>query len=124
MFLRRKTRQKEAIRQAFVRAGRPLSPHEVLAFAAETVAGLSISTVYRSLAALVEDRWLASVAIPGMATRYEVAGQTPHHHFHCSACDKLFDVPGSDVDLQPTVPKGYTVTGQEFFLYGMCGECR
>ncbi len=43
----RNTRQKEAIRTAFLKADRPLSPDEALAFAQKQVDALSIATVYR-----------------------------------------------------------------------------
>ena len=54
----RKTRQKEAIRTAFLTADRPLSPEETLAYAQQQVDGISIATVYRNIGSLVEDKWL------------------------------------------------------------------
>ena len=87
----RKTRQKEAIRTAFLTADRPLSPEETLAYAQQQVDGISIATVYRNIGALVEDKWLMPVEIPGESTRYEVAGKEHHHHFHCNTWQGLRD---------------------------------
>ena len=119
----RKTKQKEAIREAFTRADRPLSPEEALRAAQEQVEGLSVATIYRNIGTLVEERWLTPVAIPGEATRYEVAGKEHHHHFHCHGCGKVFELPGCLLNLKPELPRGFRTTGHEFFLYGTCAAC-
>jgi Fur family ferric uptake transcriptional regulator len=119
----RNTRQKSAIRDAFVSADRPLSPEEILSFAQERVEGLSIATVYRNIATLIKDQWLLPVDIPGEATRYEVAGKAHHHHFHCNSCGKVFELDGCGADLKPKLPRGFRATGHEFFLYGTCANC-
>lgn len=120
----RNTRQKEAIRLAFLDADRPLSPEEILAYAQKRVKGISIATVYRNIGSLVDDKWLVSVDLPGESTRYEVAGKEHHHHFHCNSCGKVFEMEGCGVELKPKLPRGFRVTGHEFFVYGSCAECR
>lgn len=120
----RNTRQKDAIRRAFISADRPLSPEETLAYAQEQVEGISIATVYRNIGALVEDKWLAAVEIPGESPRYEVAGKEHHHHFHCNGCGKVFEMQGCAVQVKPKLPRGFRATGHEFFLYGTCADCR
>ena len=120
----RKTRQKDAIRTAFINADRPLSPDETLSYAQEQVEGISIATVYRNIGALVEDKWLAPVEIPGESTRYEVAGKEHHHHFHCNECGKVFEMQGCGMQVKPKLPRGFRVTGHEFFLYGVCASCK
>jgi len=119
----RNTKQKEAIREAFTSAGRPLSPEEVLTLAKTHVDGVSLATIYRNIASLVEDGWLATVEMPGAATRYEVAGKEHHHHFRCTVCGKVFELEGCTVQVSRNVPKGFQVTGHEFFLYGSCNAC-
>jgi len=120
----RNTRQKDAIRSALMRANRPLSPDEILSFARKQVDGISMATVYRNLSSLVEESWLSPVDIPGEATRYEVAGKEHHHHFQCDACGKMYDMPGCGIKIEPKLPRGFRVTGHEFFLYGRCADCR
>ena len=78
----RETRQRIAIRRVFESADGPISPEDVLALAQESVSGLGIATVYRSIKNLVEEGWLVAVELPGQASRYEVAGKGHHHHFH------------------------------------------
>jgi len=120
----RNTRQKEAIRTAFLSANRPLSPEETLGYAQQQVDGISIATVYRNIGALVDDGWLMPVEIPGESTRYEVAGKEHHHHFHCQSCRKVFEMQGCTIPIKPKLPTGFRVTGHEFFLYGVCADCR
>ena len=119
----RNTRQKEAIREAFTKADRPLSHEEALELAQRQVEGLSIATVYRNINALVAENWLAPVEIPGSTTRYEVAGKGHHHHFKCNECGKLFELEGCKVPMKVKLPRGFRSTGHEFFLYGLCSTC-
>ena len=122
--MNRRTTQRSAIRAAFETAGRPLKPDEVLALAQHAVPGLGAATVYRNLRRLTEDGWLRVVELPGDATRlYERAGLAHHHHFHCSTCDRVFDVHACPGDLSSLVPPGFAVTQHEFVLYGSCADC-
>ena len=120
----RQTRQKQAIRDAFTQADRPLSPEEVLALARKDVSAMSIATIYRNIGSLVEEQWLTVVALPGAAPRYEVAGKQHHHHFQCNDCEKVYELSGCEFAIKPQLPKGFRVTGHEFFLYGICADCR
>ena len=120
----RQTRQKQALRDAFVEADRPLSPDEALQLARRQVPGMSIATVYRNIGALVEDKWLTTVELPGSAARYEVAGKQHHHHFRCTACEKVFELHGCDLPARPTLPRGFRISSHELFLYGTCADCR
>lgn len=119
----RNTRQKEAIRSAFLAADRPLSPDEALRLAQKEVEALSIATIYRNINMLVEEGWLARVEIPGDSTRYEVAGKEHHHHFQCNTCGALHELQGCAVQTKPKLPKGFKYGGHEFFVYGLCSAC-
>lgn len=120
----RNTKQKEAIRAAFLEADRPLSPEETFASAKANVEGISLATVYRNINTLLSDKWLVPVEVPGQSTRYEVAGKGHHHHFHCNSCGKLFELDGCEVQSKPRLPRGFVSTGHELFVYGRCSECR
>lgn len=119
----RNTRQREAIQSAFRRADRPLSPAEALALASQDVPALGLSTIYRTIAALVEEKWLNPVTLPGQPDRYETAGRHHHHHFHCTLCGGVFEVLSCPGDLAAIAPKGFQVHDHEVILTGWCKAC-
>lgn len=119
----RNTKQKDAIRSAFMKADRPLSHDEALTLAQAEVDGLSLATVYRNVTTLLEEGWLTPVEVPGDTTRYELAGKAHHHHFQCNECGRLFELEGCAVELKPRLPQGFRSTGHEFFVYGFCDAC-
>ena len=63
--MKRQTRQRQAIQQVIRQAVRPLSPQEVWTAARQSVHGLGIATVYRTINALVKEGELVTVEIPG-----------------------------------------------------------
>jgi Fur family ferric uptake transcriptional regulator len=120
---KRQTRQKAAIREAFIEADRPLSPEEARQGAQLHHPTLGIATVYRNIQTLVAEGWLQAVEIPGDSTRYEVAGKKHHHHFQCNQCKKLYELDGCIPTFKPKLPRGFLATGHEFFLFGLCSQC-
>ena len=119
----RDTRQRRAIRETFERAGRPLGPDEALRLAQEQLPSLSIATVYRNVKALLDEEWLVPVAVPGQSSRYEVAGKEHHHHFHCRACGKMFELKGCVPNLRSLLPRGFRISDHDLLLYGTCVQC-
>ncbi len=119
----RNTRQREAIQSAFRRADRPLSPAEALALASADVPAMGLSTVYRTIAALVAEDWLNPVTLPGQPDRYETAGRHHHHHFLCTLCGGVFEVLACPGDLAAIAPPGFHVHDHEVVLTGWCKAC-
>lgn len=120
---KRNTRQKTAIRETFEGANRPLSLDEALGAAQQLHPTLGIATLYRNIQTLVQEGWLQPVDVPGDSTRYELAGKEHHHHFQCNECGKLYDIKGCIARDRPKLPKGFRVSGHEFFVYGTCATC-
>jgi len=119
----RTTAQRTAIRQAFERAARPLSPQEALAEAQRSVPGLGIATVYRNIRHLADEGFLAEVPLPGAPNRWEVAGKHHHHHFRCRICDRVFEVDACPPDLRRLVPRGFRLEAHDITLVGRCARC-
>jgi len=121
--MERSTRQRTAIRDAIAGAGRPLSPAEVLAVAQLQAPGLSLATVYRNLKLLQEADEITVVTLPGDNPRYEAGRHGHHHHFQCTACERVFDVHACPGNLARLAPPGFSVDRHELTLYGRCAEC-
>ncbi|MEM7050912.1 MAG: transcriptional repressor [Acidobacteriota bacterium] len=121
--MQRQTLQRSAIRTALEHAGRPLSPQEILELAQDSAPGLGIATVYRNLKKLLEKGWLREVELPGAASRYELTGKGHHHHFHCRACDRVYEVEDCPGRLAELAPPGFRTEDHELILYGVCATC-
>ena len=119
----RKTNQREAIRRAFAGAGRPVGPVELHAAAARELPRLGIATVYRAIKDLLEGGELVQVEVPGQAPRYELAGGTHHHHFHCRACGRSYCLDGCTATLDSLTPPGFQLEGHDISLHGLCRDC-
>ena len=121
--MQRNTRQRRAIQEVFRVAERPLNPEEILARARAHVKGMGQATVYRTIAGLLEERFIVPVDIPGHPSRYELSGLKHHHHFACTGCGRVFELEGCPYNGKTDVPSGFTVTGHEVILYGLCDHC-
>jgi Fur family transcriptional regulator, ferric uptake regulator len=121
--MQRDTRQRRAIRRAFERASRPLSPPEVLEQAKLTVPNLGLATVYRTVKSLMDEQWLRAVELPGAVPRYEQRTDHHHHYFQCRGCGRAFEIPGCPGNLSQLLPSGFQLEGHEVVLYGQCQGC-
>jgi Fur family transcriptional regulator, ferric uptake regulator len=124
--VQRDTKQRRAIQQVFQEAERPLGPEEILARARQVpgLKGIGQATVYRTIASLLTDQLIVPVSIPGHPSRYEQAGLKHHHHFACTHCGCVFELAGCPYNGAMDVPPGFSVTGHEVILYGVCKTCK
>jgi Fur family transcriptional regulator, ferric uptake regulator len=103
---------------------RPLRVDEILQIGRKTVESLNQATIYRNLKSLVEMGWLKTIHHPDLGVFYERTEKGHHHHFHCHACDRLFEIPGCALRKKESAPPGFVVERHEVFLFGMCSSCR
>ena len=121
--MERKTAQRTAILNAILDAGRPLSPEEILDSAQAHVPKMGIATVYRNVKTLEDAGEIVGVELPGEGRRFEAAGMKHHHHFHCRACGKVFDLHGCTGNFRSLLPPGFELEDHEVILYGKCDGC-
>jgi Fur family ferric uptake transcriptional regulator len=119
----RNTKQRNAIRAVFDESNRPLGPQEVLDRGRAEVPNMSLATVYRTISVLLEEGEIARVDVPGQTPLYEPADLKHHHHFHCEACGRTFDIQGCPGDLKKFLPKGAELTRHDLTLFGRCTDC-
>lgn len=88
---------------------------------------LSLGTVYRNLAVLLEEGQVISVGNVDGHERYD-ARTAPHTHFVCSSCRSVLDVFLPDVvsGLYDEVDErfGFLCKGYTLTLNGLCSSCR
>ena len=119
----RNTSQRQAIRDVFLRDARPLRVEDVMERAREAVPSINLATVYRNVNRLLEAGTIRRVDFPPLGAHYELADKPHHHHFHCRACDALFELPGCVIDMRKIGLSGFEMEGHEVFLYGLCARC-
>ncbi len=118
----RVTPQRRAILQAFRGAvDEHLSADEVISRASVAVPEIGRGTVYATLAEFAELGVLGAVGNPE-PIRYET-NVTPHDHFRCRLCLRLFDVElgGRQTRRQPL--DGYTIESVAVHAEGVCADC-
>lgn len=121
--MERATRQRDAIKSVIRAAKRPLTPSEVLDAARSVVQALGMATVYRNLKLLVAEGIVQVINLPGENPRYEMQASAHHHHFQCTTCRRVYDVPGCPGNLRRLAPRGFRVDHHDVTLYGRCSDC-
>lgn len=86
---------------------------------------VSLATVYRNLRMLAAEGLLAERA-DAAGMRFD-GNSSPHDHFTCLACGRIYDVPArSERSLRPRIATrpGFEVLDHRTEYYGRCGPCR
>ena len=122
--MERTTRQRDAIRAAIQASSRPLLPQEVLDKVRAAVPSVGLATIYRNLKLLVAEGAVQVITLPGDSPRYETTESDHHHHFQCTTCQRVYDIPGCPGNLRRLAPRGFTVEHHDVTLYGRCSSCR
>lgn len=99
----RRTPQRETIFRVIRDAAGPLTIQEILEGAQQTLPGMGIATVYRTLNLLQVAGRIEVVILPSGESRYESSNLGHHHHFQCrsslparvvAAVKRNYDRPG------------------------------
>jgi Fur family peroxide stress response transcriptional regulator len=120
----RKTVQRQAILECVRgRADHP-SADDVYACVRGKLPGLSRTTVYRVLDALVRAGLVRRVNQPGARVRYD-ARTDRHHHVVCLRCERILDLDARALNALrlPRVP-GFRVHDYSVHFSGVCASCR
>jgi len=120
------TSQRRALLE--VLAGREDHPtvDQIYADLSKRLPEISRTTVYRSLEALARIGLLKRVEHPGSSVRFD-PNADPHHHFLCSACGVLTDLPSAA--LLGTSQLSYVDEGHgkaeeiSVMVRGLCPRC-
>ncbi|MEK9135202.1 MAG: transcriptional repressor [Patescibacteria group bacterium] len=82
---------------------------------------ISRGTVYRNLKSLKERGQV--MEIPSDVSRYD-SDLSPHGHFFCQECGKIFDIFEKCGILEHTKVKVGKINHYQIYFYGTCKNCR
>lgn len=91
---------------------------------APTMPTLSKATVYNTLRLLVEKGAVQQLTIDERKTCYD-GDTTPHAHFFCRCCGRIYDVPLKRPNLRrgALLPEGFHADNVELYIKGLCPAC-
>jgi len=105
-------------------ADRPLSPTEIHQLAVIHYPKFGLRTVYRHLKDMIDSFQIAGIDYPGQPVRYELVddrGSRPH--LICRGCEKVFDLPVEEPQLDYPKLDDFTIEGHEVVYFGYCRQC-
>jgi Fur family ferric uptake transcriptional regulator len=122
----KRSSQREAILDAFVRAGHHVSVEDLLQIVRRRHPEVGRTTIYRTLK-LFKDAGLASELVFGDEARFEPVWNRDHHdHFVCTACGEIFEFRSPEIErLQEEIASGigFRVEGHRHHIFGRCRKC-
>ncbi len=120
----RQTRQRAMVHTLLMNSNRPLTIANLVELAAKHKVKIGQATVYRTVNALLDAKEIRIVKMPNGEALYEKAELHHHHHFKCTDCGKVYDLPGCPKkDLQAFLPPRFILQEHEFTFYGICADC-
>lgn len=83
---------------------------------------LSRTTVYNTLELLSENGLVLTLDFGEGFLRYD-GDCSPHCHFKCNSCGRVYDIMTAPPDCSAMLPKGFVLKGALLKLFGICDAC-
>lgn len=83
---------------------------------------LSKTTVYNTLKLFVNKKLINEIVIEGNENRYD-AIKTPHGHFKCVDCGKIYDFDFDINNFNIEQLKDFDISLVQFYIKGNCKKC-
>ncbi len=100
------------------------SAEDIFAAVSRRFPGMSLATVYNTLASLKEKGKLLELTIDPAKKRYD-PDTRPHHHLICLDCKRVSDIDRAfDLEIPDSLRNGFQITGNHIEFYGYCPECK
>jgi len=116
---------REAVRRAVQGSEEALRPAQVLQVARQSCRSLTISTVHRNLALLLELDEIQAVHFPGQSAAYLCTSRPQTVQFCCDQCRRIWCW-GADLEAATAMvpPDGSRLEGLQIYLRGGCAGCK
>ncbi len=123
----RVTTQRLLVMEALATNGGHMTAEEILRWAATRSSAINLATVYRALDALAAAGLVTQTDLGGGATRFELVGDSHHHHLVCERCGSVITV--DDGLLAPLRERlldeiGFRASSRHMAIFGTCRACQ
>ena len=122
----KRSEQREAILEAFLRSESHLSVDDLLRLAQKRRPEVGRTTVYRTLK-LLQAAGLATELVLQGETRFEREYNRQHHdHFICKTCGGIFEFSSDEIERiqeQVAADIGFVIDGHRHQIFGYCRQC-
>ena len=122
----KRSEQREAILEAFLRSERHLSVDDLLRLTRKRRPEVGHTTVYRTLK-LLQAAGLATELVLSGETRFEREYKRQHHdHFICKECGEIFEFSSEEIERiqeQVAADIGFLIDGHRHQIFGYCRDC-
>ncbi len=119
------THQRQVIYEAIAGLSGHPSPEAVFEKVQKKMPSISLGTVYKNIRVFLDSGILREVSLHHGTLRVE-ANHRPHHHFVCTNCKTILDLPEEElgpVRLRHKLPPGFQVQKFVVDVVGLCPRC-
>lgn len=117
------THQRYLILCAVLHLGDNPTPEEVFAYVRRKIPSISLATVYKNIDTFVDHQMLRDIS-PNYGCRRIESATTPHDHFVCRVCRKVFDLRKHTELARPRSSELPLGASFEYHLVEAIGVCR
>jgi Fur family ferric uptake transcriptional regulator len=108
------------------RAGGFASAQEVYRLMQREGESIGLTTVYRSLQSLVNDKIVDVLRRDDGEAIYRLCGESHHHHLVCKSCGETVEIEGGAIEkwaLKVAQEHGFREVGHTAEIFGICKKC-
>ncbi len=122
----KRSEQRDAILDAFLKSDRHLSVDDLLALVQKRNPEVGRTTVYRTLKLLKEAGLASSLEVQGQSRFEHEFGRAHHDHFICNDCGEILEFSSPEIEDQQdkiAAELGFLIQGHRHQIYGLCRKC-
>ena len=121
------TPQRRAVVNALLESGKFPSAQKILDQVRQTIPDISLDTIYRNLALLVDLGLVQEIHLRGRESNVFEVVANHHHHLVCLGCGRtecLDHCPVDQQDIARAEKQGFQIVSHSLEYYGYCRKCR
>jgi Fur family ferric uptake transcriptional regulator len=120
------SRSNPRVLSALERAGGFASAQEVYKLMQREGEKIGLTTVYRSLGSLVNDKIVDVLRRDDGEAIYRLCGETHHHHLVCKSCGETVEIESGAIEKWAktmAAEHGFRDVGHTAEIFGLCAKC-